>query len=176
MHSPQPGCCATLPPMTPDAPILYFAYGSNLDPTQMAARCPRSPAVVVARLDGHRLHFPRFSPIRRCAVASIEPFDGGVVWGVLHRMDPADLAALDAREGHFPDRPHESRYDRRAIDIMMAGEGAVSAMTYIARPSPDPGLPSAEYLAHILAGARHHGFPDDYVARLAAIAAAPASR
>jgi hypothetical protein len=153
--------------------MLYFAYGSNLDPRQMAERCPRSPVVAVARLDGHRLTFPRRSPIRRCAVASIEPFAGGIVWGVLHRLHDEDLVRLDAREGHFPDRPDENRYDRLGIPVPF-GREMITAMTYVARPSPDPGLPSPEYLAHLLFGATHHGLPEDYVAMLKELPTAPA--
>ena len=97
--------------------MIYFAYGSNLDPVQWAARCPASPPVAVARLDHHRLHFPRRSPVRLCAVASIEPAHGETVWGALYRMSAEDLAALDAREGHFPDRRHESRYLRTTITV-----------------------------------------------------------
>ena len=36
---------------------LYFAYGSNLDPTQMRRRCPTSAPAGPATLDGWRLAF-----------------------------------------------------------------------------------------------------------------------
>src|SRR5215831_19363784 len=36
---------------------LYAAYGSNMDPAQMALRCPHSPQVGVGWLDGWRLTF-----------------------------------------------------------------------------------------------------------------------
>ena len=35
--------------------VLYFAYGSNMDPDQMATRCPSTSAVGPARLAGWRL-------------------------------------------------------------------------------------------------------------------------
>lgn len=35
-------------------PTLYFAYGSNLSPTQMAARCPSSRLIGVGQLIGYR--------------------------------------------------------------------------------------------------------------------------
>lgn len=82
--------------------MIYFAYGSNLDPAQMAERCPDSPFLAVARLDDHRLDFPRRSPIRRCAVASVVPSPGAVVWGGLYRMArPISTSSIAAR-GTFP--------------------------------------------------------------------------
>ncbi|MCB1498097.1 MAG: gamma-glutamylcyclotransferase [Bauldia sp.] len=154
--------------------MIYFAYGSNLDPVQWAERCPGSPLIGVARLDGYRLHFPRHSPVRRCAVASIEAVDGGmaesaVVWGALYRMSGKDFAALDAREGHFPDRAHESRYLRRTVRVLRPDRTTVEALTYVAIPSPDPGHPSRSYVKHLIDGAVHHGFPAAYVAGLKAI-------
>jgi gamma-glutamylcyclotransferase (GGCT)/AIG2-like uncharacterized protein YtfP len=147
--------------------MIYFAYGSNLDPAQWADRCPASQFVAVARLDGHRLHFPRRSPVRLCAVASVEPCFGETVWGALYRMSASDFALLDRREGHFPDRhPAESRYLRVSISVTRLDDTTVEALTYVAVPAPDPGLPSADYLRHLIAGALHHGLPADYVARL----------
>ena len=150
--------------------MIYFAYGSNLDPAQWAERCPASPFLAVARLDHHRLHFPRRSPIRLCAVASIEPCFGGSVWGALYRMSADDFVDLDRREGHFPDRhPDESRYRRISVLVARTDGAPVNALTYVAVPAPDPGLPSADYVRHLIAGALHHGFPADYVAGLRAI-------
>jgi len=147
--------------------MIYFAYGSNIDPAQWAERCPASPFLAVARLDGHRLHFPRRSPVRLCAVASIERSAGEAVWGVLYRMSADDFADLDRREGHFPDRhPDESRYRRASVPVARIDGVTVAALTYVAVPAPDPGLPSAAYLRHLIDGALHHGFPGDYVARL----------
>ena len=53
--------------------MIYFAYGSNLDPGQMAERCPAIAASALPGLPGHRLCFPRFSRTRRCASAGFEP-------------------------------------------------------------------------------------------------------
>ncbi|MEQ9690272.1 MAG: gamma-glutamylcyclotransferase family protein [Bauldia litoralis] len=149
--------------------MIYFAYGSNLDPVQWALRCPGSPHVAVGRLDGYRLHFPRHSPVRRCAVASIGAAAGEVVWGGLYRMSAQDLEALDAREGHFPDRPDESRYLRASVRVARLDAGVVEAVTYVANPSPDPGLPSEDYVKHLIDGAIHHGFPEAYVAMLRSV-------
>ena len=77
--------------------------------------------------------------------------------------------ALDAREGHFPDRAHESRYLRRTVRVLRPDRTTVEALTYVAIPSPDPGHPSRSYVKHLIDGAVHHGFPAAYVAGLKAI-------
>lgn len=155
--------------------MIYFAYGSNLDPAQMAERCPDSPFLAVARLDDHRLDFPRRSPIRRCAVASVVPSPGAVVWGGLYRMAKADLDFLDRREGYFPDRPkEESRYLRIAVRVIRRDGAAVRAMTYVAVPEASPGRPSPEYLAHLVEGAIHRRLPPDYIAMLRTRPTSPA--
>lgn len=118
-------------------------------------------------LDDHLLDFPRHSPVRNCAVASITPASGETVWGALYYMAAHDLAALDAREGHSPDRdPSHSRYHRCNIVVQRLDGAAVEAVTYVANPSPDPGLPSPEYVAHLIDGALHHRFPEVYIAML----------
>ncbi len=68
--------------------MIYFAYGSNLNPGQMAERCPEYRSLGVARLPGHRLCFPRFSPTRRCASAGFEPSPRDVLWGALYEIPP----------------------------------------------------------------------------------------
>ena len=147
--------------------MIYFAYASNLDPAQWGERCPASPLMGVAVLNNHRLHFPRHSPVRNCAVASVEHALGEVVWGALYRMDMADIAWLDRREGHYPeDDSQENRYDRLPVAVKTTEGHRVGAQAYIARHTDKPGLPSAEYMAHIIAGAEHHGFPENYIAGL----------
>ena len=85
--------------------MIYFAYASNLDERQMALRCPGARATGVAQLASHRLCFPRRSPVRDCAVASIEPHAGSIVWGVTYDMSSEDMRRLDAREGYDPSLP-----------------------------------------------------------------------
>jgi hypothetical protein len=150
--------------------VIYFAYGSNLDPVQFAARCPGHRVLGNARLPDHRLCFPRRSPIRGCAVASIEPMPGDAVWGVLFALCAPDVTALHAAEGYACDRPAaECRYVPAAVRVLADGRAAdaVQAFTYVAvRDGRDPGRPSRAYLDHILRGAAHHGLPRDWQDRL----------
>jgi gamma-glutamylcyclotransferase (GGCT)/AIG2-like uncharacterized protein YtfP len=150
--------------------MFYFAYGSNLDPVQMAQRCPGATPVGPAQLADHRLCFPRRSPVRGCAVASVEPQEGAIVWGILYRIGREDLVRLDEREGYDPvNLSAVNRYDRIEVAVTPSDGESVSAMMYVALPELMPGLPSVTYLKHIVDGAVAHSLPDDYVARLRAI-------
>ncbi len=148
---------------------LYFAYGSNLDGAQMEARCPGHGFRGLARLPGHRLHFPLYSASTwKGAVASLDPCAGSDVWGVLYDLTPAHVAALDCHEGLDRTPP---RYRRGELTVVQ-GEAPVAAFTYLGLPDAvlaEP-RPSRRYLDAILAGARARGLPPDYLATLEAIA------
>lgn len=149
--------------------MIYFAYGSNLDRQQMAQRCPNAKVIGPARLADHRICFPRKSPVRGCAVASIEPYVGTTVWGVIYEMTVDDLKRLDAREGYDPiNLKAVNRYDRVEIVVQRLNGEPAPAVTYVAVPESEPGLPSADYMRQIIEGAVAHSFPDDYVASLKA--------
>ena len=66
--------------------MLYFAFGSNLDPEQMRERCPAHRQIGVAVLRDHKLVFPIFSESWGGGVASLQLSHGNDVWGVLHEL------------------------------------------------------------------------------------------
>jgi gamma-glutamylcyclotransferase (GGCT)/AIG2-like uncharacterized protein YtfP len=151
--------------------VKYFAYGSNLDQRQMTQRCPGAKIIGAALLSNHRLCFPRRSPVRGCAVASFEPHKGGTIWGVIYELDDNDLKRLDEREGYDPINVSAvNRYCRVDVSVRRNPGGAEDVVTYVAIPEDDPGLPSADYLKHIIDGAVFHNFPKDYIENLRAIA------
>jgi len=154
--------------------MLYFAYGSNLDPTQMRVRCPQARDMARARLDGYRLCFPRWSAIRASALASLEPARGEAVWGVLYELDAAGIARLDACEGYRDDRAVTDNAHTRATVMVGLGDGRlVEAETYLATPSSDPGMPSSEYLAYLLQLADARDLPADYREKLRNVETVP---
>lgn len=149
---------------------LVFGYGSNMDDRQMNDRCPNRETVGIAVLRDHRLHFPRYSNGRRCGVSSVEYCPGEVVWGVVHRLDTADLASLDASEGYIPGRAAERNgYNRVEVTVDLAGEETI-VQTYIAVPTLDPSPPDLNYLTQMRNGAKQHKLPEEYQAMLAALA------
>ncbi|OQD83158.1 hypothetical protein PENANT_c018G01464 [Penicillium antarcticum] len=99
---------------------LYFAYGSNLSPTQMKSRCRVDPEssskpLAIATLPHWRwliceagyanvLPPPRVGlrvPSQDSDIAHQVPVSGteGLVYGVLYEMDLGDEAILDTYEG-----------------------------------------------------------------------------
>ena len=72
---------------------LYFAYGSNLSLEQMAARCPESRYIGLARLHDFRWH------INQHGYANVVPKRGSVVEGLCYLLSRRDEARLDKNEG-----------------------------------------------------------------------------
>jgi hypothetical protein len=77
---------------------LYLAYGSNLNIGQMTYRCPTAQVVGYGVLNNYRL---LFRGGYGHAVATIEPFAGGIVPVLAWEITAEDEAALDNYEG-FP--------------------------------------------------------------------------
>lgn len=134
---------------------LNFAYGSNLDLAQMRERCPN------ARLTGPALLWGWRFRITRHGYATVVPEPGAVVHGVLWELTPPDEARLDAYEGVA-----EGLYSKLRLETEPAAGAVVIAMVY-AMNDPEPGEPMPGYLEDVIASAKGHGFPADYLHELA---------
>jgi gamma-glutamylcyclotransferase (GGCT)/AIG2-like uncharacterized protein YtfP len=148
--------------------MILFAYGSSMNPGQMANRCPEFRTIGVARLMDYRLCFPRYSRARQCATAGIEPSPGAAVWGVLYEIPESDIPVLNHVEGYDPSGPPtgNERMLREVTVLRMGGSEQVKAMTYFAVPDGTDALPSAGYLQSIIDGAEYHGLPKACIAAL----------
>jgi len=142
--------------------MLYFAYGSNMDPVQMSERCPGGAALGAARLDGWRLTFTRDSPAWGGGVGHIERAPEDVVWGVLWDLTTEHLNALDEYEG-----VELGAYVRDRCSVAFEGRD-VETDVYIAVPRGFK-KPSHKYLSAMIRGAEAHALPPDYIERLRAI-------
>ncbi len=148
--------------------MLYFAYGSNLDPDEMRERCPESRVVGLALLRDHRLTFPLRSERWGGGAAGVTHAHGGAVWGALYELSESDLASLDAYEGWKGPGDHHNLYDRdlATVELTRPDDGSVPrrvrAYTYFAR-TLNPTPPSRRYLETLLKGARHHRLPPEYI-------------
>lgn len=125
-------------------------------PARLTARCPSARCLGRAEVPGFTLRFDKRG-LDGSGKATLIPAPDHVQ-GVLFRMSPADLAALDRAESAA------RGYDRHdSITIRHDGQ-ALRAMTYLA-PQPVAGLkPFDWYLALVLAGARLHRLDPAYLA------------
>jgi Gamma-glutamyl cyclotransferase, AIG2-like len=132
---------------------LHFAYGSNMSRALMRRRCPGAEPLGPGRLDGWRF------VIMREGYASITPAAGAAVHGVLWRLSPRDLAALNAYESL--DR---GLYVRRVLPILI-GARRRAALVYVAQGRAS-GRPQPGYQELVVAAAREWGLPEAYVRTL----------
>jgi hypothetical protein len=154
--------------------MIYFAFGSNMDPAQMKDRCPSHKVLGRAYLPDHDLCFPRRSPKRGCATAGIAQAVGQEVWGVLYELDESDQARLHDAEGYAPGRvPDQNRHMLVEIAVRYGGPQGetVSAHIYLARADGIGAAPSSDYMRHLIRGAEHHALPAAYIERLLAVMA-----
>ena len=130
---------------------LYIAYGSNLNLSQMASRCPTAKVLGTSEMKGWRL---LFRGAHAGAVATVEPFKGGSVPVLVWEITPADEAALDRYEG-WP-----FLYRKETIKVKLGGK-TVKAMVYIMNDGRPLGQPSCYYYSTILEGYKSAGFDVD---------------
>jgi len=149
---------------------LTFAYGSNMDFTQMRKRCPTAQFVCIAVLKNYRLGFRRKSTDRKCGVADVVPSPDSAVWGVVYEITEYDLAILDWNEGYRPSRSAKSNsYNRLTGTICQNGDETkpLSVEIYFATPQEGaPFLPNQTYKDLIVNGAKYWHLPIEYIAEL----------
>jgi cation transport regulator ChaC len=145
--------------------LWYFAYGSNLDPGTFLGRRRMQPLEArVGRLEGFELRFDLPVGPGERGVANVAPLAGADVWGVVYRLTHPDADRLDGTEG-----VQHGAYARLTVSVQDLAGRVVNAFTYRSERGREGRKPSRRYLGLLLAGARHHGLPDDWVARLRAL-------
>jgi gamma-glutamylcyclotransferase (GGCT)/AIG2-like uncharacterized protein YtfP len=133
---------------------VYFAYGSNMDAAQMAVRCPGAVLLGRARLEGWAWR------IGARGYATIVREPGACVHGLLWRLAPAHVEALDRYEGVAA-----ALYAKERLAVLDEGGEEREALAYVASDAR-PGVPVVGYLERIVAAARAHGLPPEHVAVL----------
>jgi gamma-glutamylcyclotransferase (GGCT)/AIG2-like uncharacterized protein YtfP len=139
------------------AAVLYAAYGSNLDPTQMAGRCPHSPQRGTGWLVGWRVTFGG------------EGWDGALptlveeadsqVFVALYDVTSGDENTLDQWESADTGLYRKVRVRAATLD------GEVTAWVYVLNDF-EGGIPSARTIGILADAAEAAGAPSDYVAEL----------
>jgi len=135
---------------------IYAAYGSNLDPHQMAQRCPHSPPRGNGWLMGWRLAFGGEDLGIEGALITVVEDVLGEVYVALYDITAEDAAALDDWEGSSLGLYRKLRVRVHALDE------DVVAWLYVL-DAYEGGLPSARYLGLVADAAEAAGAPHDYV-------------
>jgi len=149
---------------TGDESMLYFSYGSNMLSERLRTRAPSCKPIGVAHLAGHVLRFHKRSGdgSGKCnALRSCDTSD--LVVGVLYEIRKAERNTLDNAE--FLGRGYD-----RVLSIVELGDSAcsVEAEVYFALDHviDDTLLPYSWYKELVVAGAREHGLPSEYIANI----------
>ena len=146
---------------------VYFAYGSNLDPEVMRARCPAHRYLCRAILHDHVLVFRGREREWGGAVATVEHAPGSMVHGVVYELTPADYDFLDRAQTYLGPQHAANLYDRVRRTVVLELNEPLEVELYLMRPRPS-GLPSRRYRWTLLTGMRRHSLPAPVIAAIEA--------
>jgi len=132
----------------------YFAYGSNMNESQMAWRCCSAQKVSSATIRGWKFH------INSRGVATVIPEEEGIVYGILWVLAEEDEQALDTYEG-----VQSGFYYKKEFEVQTDDGRSCAALVYVASDS-QRGVPRDGYMAGIVEAAIENGFPSWYVEEL----------
>ena len=136
------------------SPILYFAYGSNMNPLRMGQRCPGATALGVAILRNYQ--------IAERLYADIDFEERAEVEGVLYLITERHLRSLDAREGY------PKVYRRIWVPIEFNGETYLAVtyeMTFMTKAARNGKRYSEEYRKLCSEGARFYRVKNNFTTR-----------
>ena len=121
----------------------YIAYGSNLNVSQMAKRCPKSRLVTTARLIDYKLVFRGRTGN---AHATVEPAEGSSVPVAIWKVPAEDERKLDWYEGY------PVYYFKENLDVELPDGKIMSGMIYLMDLKQRPNVPSSSYIDIIATG------------------------
>ena len=133
----------------------YIAYGSNMDVSQMAYRCPNAELVGTGLLEGYRLIF---KGSKTGAYATMEPAANGKVPVLVWKLGNSDEERLDRYEGY------PVFYHKVEMKITVAGK-TVKGMAYIMDEDRPFGVPSEHYYQVIEEAYGRFGFETETLKR-----------
>jgi gamma-glutamylcyclotransferase (GGCT)/AIG2-like uncharacterized protein YtfP len=139
--------------------VLYAAYGSNLDPRQMADRCPHSPQQGTGWVLGWRITFGGEG--WDGALPTLAEESEAAVFVALYDITPSDESALDVWESA------DSGLYRKVRVRVATLEPEQTAWVYVLNDF-EGGMPSARTIGILADAAESAGAPSDYTAELRA--------
>ena len=141
-------------------PFVYFAYGSNMSTERLRERMPSCKSIGVATLPGHALRFHKRSVDKSGKCNAFASGSDSSVIGVMFSFDPAERAKLDKAEGVG------SGYEHAMVTVINDKGRRRKVLTYLATSDyiDDSLKPYGWYKDFVLAGAKEHDLPPDYIA------------
>lgn len=131
----------------------YFAYGSNMDETQMKQRCPSAEKIDRVYIDGYRFL------INERGVATIVRDLSKAVHGVLWLIRKEDENSMDRYEGVGQCHYFKTDFDTLSIDNPGKSYYALAYVAY----NCTPGKPRDGYLDRVTQAARMNGLKEEYI-------------
>jgi hypothetical protein len=152
---------------------LYFAYGSNLDETQMKNRCPNATKLNFNWIiKDYQPFFPMISAKRQYAgVMGIKKQIGEYVEGILYDIPENEIKILD----QFERCPAEGTNGYNKINLLCWNATRQNEVSecFIYYPATEPTInyrPSFGYYSTILKGMLAAGFDQEYIYKFTKIA------
>lgn len=145
--------------------FVSFAYGSNMLSSRIQERCPSARALGVAELHGHELKWHKRSTdgSGKCDVVQAKD-EKRIVYGVLFEIPATEKSELDKAEGLG------NGYEEKQVQVVFAGKPRT--VTLYAATNTDSSLkPYTWYKAFVVAGAKEHKLPNEYIRQLEAVEA-----
>jgi len=136
--------------------MKYFAYGSNMENSQMIRRCPNFKLLGRAKLNGFKLDFTKESSLWEGGVADIVKNLNNHVWGLLYELTEQDLDSLDTYEAC------STYYKRKNISVEYKSKNVEVIAYEVVNKEPFI-LPSRKYMNVIIKAAIENYFPKGYV-------------
>ena len=145
-----------------DDEVAVFAYGSNMLAARIRSRAAAAKPVGAAILERFKLRWNKRSQdgSGKCTIEETGRPDD-FVWGVLYGLGPDEKKRLDQAEGLG------RGYGERSVTVLWDAK-RLRVIVYYAT-SIDPAIKPYEwYRDLVVAGAREHDLPSQYVASLEA--------
>ncbi|WKN21780.1 gamma-glutamylcyclotransferase family protein [Azotobacter vinelandii] len=147
-----------------DNHLLYFAYGVDMNPEHIAARCDEPQVFMMAHLPDHALAFFGYADRWDGGLESIVESPGDRLYGVIYEVTYNDADYLDACQGARLDGT--GPYFQFPVEVIGEDGRSHSVFTYKKSSLGETTQPSSGYLDYIVAGATAQGLPEAYIERL----------
>jgi hypothetical protein len=145
--------------------LKCFVYCEWIDDDRLKKSMPKARLIERVVLPGHRLVFTSFvedgDQVTRSGGCHLIKADGYSVPGLLY-----ELSEEEQRIAETLSRVPQGRYIPTQFEVIDNTGNNHTAIAYIIKHPIGPSSAPDEYRAHMLAGARKHGFSEDYLRML----------